>query len=479
MAQYRSSLLIIICLTGLGLSPGPGRATVESSQEQKAIAPYSQKERSLLEMAEADPKVIASSSMALEMAQATDSKTAEEKKKDKDKDKEKKKKADSGTPKPVRMVLGLLRGRKTLLALSLISVLITGMAVFILLKLFDDSQPEDEEADLPPELENLERSLEEGKAPELEEKHPYFEATEPVFKSEIEFPHARGAGVEEVKKFVEADTPIARTRPKISPLAQEEVVAPWQGLSDEMRKPTYHEDNNGRGPTVFQPPTDTEIDLEIETEIQTKLQEEDSHTSSPWETSTPTMEPELVDRPYEESHPPDEIKDTVGAVSRRGDREPTDRHRADIELRKETAPSAPVNVVEQLIEELQNTDAEDRQNAIWQLGEKGDSRAIEPLVNLLRESDSKQQSMILATLSQIGNKTLKPMVRALSLSLQNDNQEVRINAIRDLTDVYDAAISVSNILQYAAEDPDDKVRETAKWALEKLNRIRPPRNFDL
>ncbi|MDY6803340.1 MAG: HEAT repeat domain-containing protein [Cyanobacteriota bacterium] len=504
-------------MTGLGLSPGASRATVESSQQQKAIAPYSQTERSLLEMAETSPKAIASSSKALQMAQAEESNGAEEK--------EKKKKADSGVPKPVRMVLGLLRGRKTLLALSLISVLITGMAVFILLKLFDDGQPEYEEEDLPPELENLERSGEEEMAPELEEKDPYFEAKEPVFESEVEFPNARAAAVEEVTHFVEPDKSVTPPPPKISPLAEEEVVVPWQGLSEEIPEPTYQtenknvseQDNNGRGQTVLQPPADKEIDIEIDIEkeiqtklqeedshtsspretstptmerdvkeIQTKLQEEDSHTSSPGETSTPTMEPDLVDRPQkidrpeEESHPPDEVKDTAGRVSPRRDREPTDRHRADIELRKETAPSAPVDVVEQLIQQLQNTDtdAEDRKNAIWQLGEKGDSRAIEPLINMLRDSDSKQQSMILATLSQIGNKTLKPMVRALSLSLQNDNQEVRINAIRDLTDVYDAAISVSNILQYAVDDPDQDVRETAKWALEKLNRIRPPRNLD-
>ncbi len=501
MAQYRYSLLIIICLTGLGLSPGTSRATVESSQQQKAIAPYSQTERSLLEMAETDPKAIASSSGALELAQAEESNSAEEKKK----------KADSGVPKPVRMVLGLLRGRKTLLALSLISVLITGMAVFVLLKLFDDGQPEYEEGDLPPELENLERSGEEEMAPEVEEKHPYFEAKEPVFESEVEFPNAGSAAVEEVKNFVEPDKSVTPPPPKISPLAEEEVVVPWQGLSEEMPEPTYQtqnknfseQDNNGAGQTLLQPPADKEIDIDIEIqkEIETKLQEEDSHTSSPGETSTPTMEPDLVDRsfggdrPEEESHPPDEVKDTAGSVSpigdrepevkdtagsvsQIGDREPTDRHRADIELRKETVPSAPVDVVEQLIDQLQNPDAEDRQQAIWQLGEKGDSRAIEPLINLLRESDSKQQSLILTTLSQIGNKTLKPMVRALSLSLQNDNQEVRINAIRDLTDVYDAAISVSNILQYAVDDPDEDVRKTAKWALEKLNRIRPPRNLD-
>jgi hypothetical protein len=402
--------------------------------------------------------------MALELAQADESKAAEEE------EKKKEKKADSNVPKPVRVVLGLLRGRRTLLALSLISVLITGMAVFILLKLFDDSQPEDEEADFPPEEENLERSPQTEVSPDIEEEQPYFEANEPVFQSKANFPRAVGM----------PDKSVTPPRPKISPLAEQEVVVEtWQDISEEVPQPTYQRennnvsknDNNGTVPTVLQPSPDIEVETEVETEIQTQLQEEDSYRA--WESSTPAIAPGISDRSQ------DEIQDTVGRVSQRSDRQPTDSHRAEIELIKEAPPAPPVNVVEQLIEQLQNTNLESRQNAIWQLGEKGDSRAIEPLVNLLRDSDSKQQSLILTTLSQIGNKTLKPMVRALSLSLQNDNQEVRVNAIRDLTDVYEVVISISNILQYAVDDPDDKVRETAKWALEKLNRIRPPRNLDL
>ena len=440
MAQYRSSLLIVICLTVVGLSPSPSRASVRNSEKQGAIAPSSQIERSLWDQTNPGPK------LALELAQA-----------------EKKKKADSGVPKPVRVVLRLLRGRKTLLALSLLSVLITGMAVFILLKLFDDGQREYDEGDYPPEEVEGERSLEPEVHPVLEEQSPYFEATEPVFKSEVEIPNASAAG--ETDKF------ITQPRSQISPLAEQEVVVEtWSDVSEEVAPPTYHteNDNNGNISTVLQPAED----IEVEAEIQTKFQEEDSYTSTVWETSTPAIAPAEVDRPSEE------IKDSVG-VSQRSDREVSDRHRADIELTKETPPAPPVNVVEQLIEQLQDTEPQSRHNAIWQLGEKGDSRAIEPLVHLLRESDSKQQSMILATLSQIGNKTLKPMVRALSLSLQNDNKEVRINAIRDLTDVYEVVISVTNLLQYAVDDPDDNVRETAKWALEKLNRIRPPRNLDL
>jgi len=452
MAQYRSSFLIIVWLTVLGLSPSPSRSSVYDGQIPGPLTPSSQRARSLPLKAHRSPKL-----MALELAQADDSKAPEETENNKEK------KADSNVPKPVRVVLGLLRGRKTLLALSLISILVTGMAVFILLKLFDDSQPEDEEADYPPEEENLERSPQTEVSPDLEPEESYFEATEPVFKSKANFPHAAGV----------PDKSVIPPRPKISPLAEQEVVVEtWQNISEEVAQPTYEKekDNNGTVPTVLQPPTN----IEVETEVQTKFQEEeDSYTSTAWESSTPARASQMSDRSQ------DEIKDTVGGVSQRGDRQPTDRHRSEIELSKEAAPAAPVNVVEQLIEQLQNTNPESRQNAIWQLGEKGDSRAIEPLVNLLRDSDSKQQSLILTTLSQIGNKTLKPMVRALSLSLQNDNKEVRINAIRDLTDVYEVVISITNILQYAVDDPDDQVRETAKWALEKLNRIRPPRNLDL
>ena len=86
------------------------------------------------------------------------------------------------------------------------------------------------------------------------------------------------------------------------------------------------------------------------------------------------------------------------------------------------------------------------------------------------DSDSKQQSLILATLSEIGTKTLRPMSRALVISLQNDNAEVRKNAIRDLMRMYELIIQVTNLLRQAEYDPDPEVEKIAKWALEQLNR---------
>jgi hypothetical protein len=129
--------------------------------------------------------------------------------------------------------------------------------------------------------------------------------------------------------------------------------------------------------------------------------------------------------------------------------------------------------VEQLILELQNTNPTKRSQTIWELGQQGDSRAIQPLVDLIYNSDSKQRSLILAALSEIGTRTLKPMSRALTLSLQDENAEVRKNAIRDLTRIYDLACQMNQLLQRAADDPDSEVRETARWAADKLSRMRP------
>ncbi|NEQ41005.1 MAG: hypothetical protein F6K40_34260 [Okeania sp. SIO3I5] len=140
-------------------------------------------------------------------------------------------------------------------------------------------------------------------------------------------------------------------------------------------------------------------------------------------------------------------------------------------IQQNNYPLPQVNIVEQLINDLQNFDSKKRHQAIWELGQKGDSRAVQPLVNLLINSDSKQQSLILATLSEIGTQTLKPMSKALAISLQNDNAEVRKNAIRDLTRIYELIIQVTKLLQQAEYDSDPEVEKTAKWALEQLNRI--------
>ena len=131
-----------------------------------------------------------------------------------------------------------------------------------------------------------------------------------------------------------------------------------------------------------------------------------------------------------------------------------------------------IDIVEELLADLRSTDPTKRRRAIWELGQRGDSRAVQPLVDLMLESDSKQRSLILAALSEIGTRTLKPINRALSISLQDNNPDVRKNAIRDLTRIYEMLDRLSQLLRHAVEDSDPEVRETAHWAMDMLDRIR-------
>ncbi len=137
-----------------------------------------------------------------------------------------------------------------------------------------------------------------------------------------------------------------------------------------------------------------------------------------------------------------------------------------------TSRLAKVNIVDQLINDLHSPDPTQRRKAIWDLGQQGDSRAIQPLVDLMIHADSQQRSLILAALSEIGIRTLKPMNRALAVSLQDESPQVRQNAIRDLTRVYDSMAQISQMLSHAAQDPDAEVQATARYALSQMNRIR-------
>ena len=137
-----------------------------------------------------------------------------------------------------------------------------------------------------------------------------------------------------------------------------------------------------------------------------------------------------------------------------------------------TTRLAKVDVIDELVSNLQVTDPSKRRKAIWELGQRGNSSAVQPLVNSMVDADSKEKSLILAALSEIGIRSLKPMNRALAIALQDDNPDVRKNAIRDLTRVYDLVTQISQMLGHATEDTDPEVRRTAEWALEQLNRIR-------
>ncbi|GAB4361408.1 MAG: hypothetical protein Fur0042_30930 [Cyanophyceae cyanobacterium] len=127
---------------------------------------------------------------------------------------------------------------------------------------------------------------------------------------------------------------------------------------------------------------------------------------------------------------------------------------------------------DRLVGDLHDRNATTRRRAIWQLGQLGDSRAIEPLLELTLDGDSKQRSLVMAALSEIGARTVKPMGRAAAMALQDDNPEVRMNAIRDLAQLCDRLADLSRVLAYATEDTDPEVKKTAQWAVKRLSAIR-------
>jgi HEAT repeat protein len=133
---------------------------------------------------------------------------------------------------------------------------------------------------------------------------------------------------------------------------------------------------------------------------------------------------------------------------------------------------AKVNIIDELIQELSDPNPQIRHKAIWELGQRGNSAAMSPLTSLLIDADSHEQGLVLAALVEISAKTLKPMNRAIAIALQDDNPDVRKNAIRDLTRIYDSMGQVGRLLGRATLDADPEVRETAHWALDQLNQLR-------
>ncbi|MFN6461975.1 MAG: peptidoglycan-binding protein [Nostoc sp. DedVER02] len=145
---------------------------------------------------------------------------------------------------------------------------------------------------------------------------------------------------------------------------------------------------------------------------------------------------------------------------------------AELLLPEKTSRLAKLNIVDELIQDLRSPDPTKRRKAIWNLGQQGDSRAIQPMVDLMIGADSQESSLILAALAEIGIRTLKPMNRGLAISMQDESPQVRQNAIRDLTRVYDMMGQMSQMLRHALNDPDAEVQATARYALTQMNRMR-------
>ena len=130
-----------------------------------------------------------------------------------------------------------------------------------------------------------------------------------------------------------------------------------------------------------------------------------------------------------------------------------------------------LDIIPELIQNLAQGDRSLRSKTIWELAQRGDSRAMKPLVELMVDVDSQERGLILEAMTQIAGRTLKPMNQAIMMSLDDENTNVKQNAIRDLTRVYELMSQVTKRLSLVIEDSDAQVQETAKWALQKLERM--------
>ena len=130
-----------------------------------------------------------------------------------------------------------------------------------------------------------------------------------------------------------------------------------------------------------------------------------------------------------------------------------------------------LDIVPELINDLAKSDRKIRQKTVWELAQRGDSRAMQPLVELMVKVDSQERGLILEAMTQITSRTLKPMNKALMMSLDDDNPRVKQNAIRDLARVYELMNQVTKRLSLVAEDSDEEVQKTATWALKQLNQM--------
>ena len=110
-----------------------------------------------------------------------------------------------------------------------------------------------------------------------------------------------------------------------------------------------------------------------------------------------------------------------------------------------------------------------RREAIWKLTETGDYRSIGPLLKIMAYADEPDKTFIITAVTQIINRTFKPIDEQLFTNLQDANPEVRLNAIRDLKNLYQFVTPVITKIAQMQSDVDYGVRQTAIQALEQLN----------
>ena len=115
-----------------------------------------------------------------------------------------------------------------------------------------------------------------------------------------------------------------------------------------------------------------------------------------------------------------------------------------------------------LTELLRDREGEVAYHATRVLGKLRDSRAVEPLVERLKEDKGELGPSLSAALGQLGASAFEPLVE----TLQHGNSEARTHAALALAFLRDRR--AMKPLQEALSDEDEGVRAYAKWALEQF-----------
>jgi len=124
-----------------------------------------------------------------------------------------------------------------------------------------------------------------------------------------------------------------------------------------------------------------------------------------------------------------------------------------------------VRAVQPLINALKDNDRRVRSSAAYALGNIGDIRAEQPLIDALKDNDKWLRESAASALGRIGDaKAVEPLIDTLK-----DNDEwVRWRAASALGEIGDAR--AVEPLKQALKDKDESVRKAAKEALEKIQK---------
>lgn len=141
-----------------------------------------------------------------------------------------------------------------------------------------------------------------------------------------------------------------------------------------------------------------------------------------------------------------------------------------------------IDFVSELIQDLQQNgksanlerQKDLRRKAIWELGKTNDFRAVEPLIQIISRVDSLEKNLILDAITRIANHSLETVNDVFLTSLEDNNVEVRKNAIQDLTSLYCSMALITEHLSNMTKDSNQEIQQTAKWALKQFKKFSVP-----